>query len=65
MVSFIAAAASVALMTLFIFGTWRYLKRIRDGRADPIIDPSWTSNMRPASPPPHLHHSVDCPNDRA
>ena len=43
------------LMALFIFGSWWYFKRIRDGRADPVINPSWTTNMRPTSPPPPLH----------
>jgi hypothetical protein len=59
-VGILAAAACFALMALFIFGSWWYFKRIRDGRADPVINPSWTTNMRPASPPPPLND----PNDR-
>ena len=60
MIEILAAVGCLVLMALFIAGSWWYFKRIRDGRADPVINPSWTSTMRPASPPPLLHD----PNDR-
>ncbi|MGV0834182.1 hypothetical protein [Mycolicibacterium thermoresistibile] len=46
--------AGVALMVLFVVGSLWYFRRIRDGRADALVNPSWTSDMRPASPPPPL-----------
>lgn len=54
MIEIIAAVGCLVLMTLFVFGSWWYVKRIRDGRADPIVNPGWTTDMRPASPPPPL-----------
>ncbi len=45
------AIASLTLMALFIWATLRYFRRIRDDRADPLVSPSWTNDMRPASPP--------------
>jgi hypothetical protein len=54
MAEILAAAVCLVLMALFIFGSWWYFKRIRDGRADPVISPSWTINMRPANPPAPL-----------
>jgi hypothetical protein len=59
MVATIAAIVCPAAMALFIVGSWWYLKRIRDGRADPVISPSWPSTMRPTSPPAALHTSAD------
>lgn len=46
--------AGIALMVLFVVGSLWYFRRIRDGRADPVINPSWPSIMRPSSPPPPL-----------
>jgi hypothetical protein len=44
-------AAMLATMALVvIFAIW-YTRRIRDGTADPIISPDWTSFERPTSPP--------------
>lgn len=40
----------VSLMALTVaFAVW-HTKRIRDGRADPITSPDWTSIERPACP---------------
>lgn len=50
MVEVIAPIVGLLLMAVFFFGSWRYFRRIRDGRADPVIDPSWTTDMRPPSP---------------
>ncbi len=54
MTEILAVIIGVALMTLFVVGSLRFFTRIRDDRADPIINPSWTSDMRPVSPPPPL-----------
>lgn len=47
----IAGISIVLLMTLFVWLSLRYFKKIGRGDAAPIIDPSWPTNMRPASPP--------------
>lgn len=52
MTGLIVSVVSLALMGLGIVGALWYFKRIRDGRADPVVDPSWPTIMRPASPPP-------------
>lgn len=52
MTEVVAAIVGLILMALFVFGSWRYFRRIRDGRADPLVDPSWTTDMRPSSPRP-------------
>lgn len=59
MTEILAAVVCLLLIALFIAMSLWYFKRIRDGRADPIINPSWTTNMRPASPPPPLHDPDD------
>jgi hypothetical protein len=41
----------VALMGFVVVLAIWYTRRIRDGRADPVISPDWTSMERPASPP--------------
>ena len=38
-------------------GVGLYLRRVRQGRADPVVDPSWPSNLRPM--PRHLHDPAD------
>jgi hypothetical protein len=49
----------LALMALFVVaGLWCF-RRIRDGRVDPLVNPSWTSDMRPASPPPPLRATTE------
>lgn len=52
MTEVLATIAMVVLMALFIVVSIRYFKKIRDNEADPIIDPSWPTIMRPSSPPP-------------
>lgn len=52
MIEVIAPIVGLALMVLFIAGSLWYFRRIRDGRADPLVDPSWTTDMRPPSPRP-------------
>jgi hypothetical protein len=54
MVEILAPAACLVVMAVFVASSWWYFRRIRDGRADPVVNPSWTTNMRPASPPPPL-----------
>jgi hypothetical protein len=36
----------LALMALFVVAALWYFRRIRDGRVDPLVNPSWTSDMR-------------------
>ena len=52
MFEIVAAVVGVVLMALFVAGSIRYFRRIGAGRADPLVDPSWTEMMRPSSPPP-------------
>lgn len=54
MIDILAAIASLVLVALFILATLHYLRRIRAGRVDPLVSPSWTEDMRPAS-----HKSID------
>lgn len=62
MTEIVAAIGGLALMALFVAGSLFYFRRIRSGRADPLIDPSWPTNMRPASPPPSLRPNA--PDER-
>jgi hypothetical protein len=59
MVAIVAAATCLAAMALFIGGSRWYFRRIRDGRADPVINPGWPSIIRPASPPAAPHVAAD------
>jgi uncharacterized lipoprotein YddW (UPF0748 family) len=50
----LAPIVTIVAVGLFV-GAWVfYLRRVRQNRADPVVDPSWPSNVRP--PPRHLHH---------
>ena len=55
----IAAVLSLAIIALGIDASTCYLKRIRDDQADPVINPTWTSDMRPA----RLHLAECRPGD--
>jgi hypothetical protein len=62
MADLLAPALTLLVMGLFI-GAWVfYLRRVRQGRADPVVDPSWPSNLRPM--PRNLHDpaEVDAPH---
>lgn len=48
------AIVTLMLMVIFLWVSIRYFRKIRDGRVDPLVSPSWTNDMRPASP-----HSLD------
>ncbi len=50
MIEVLAVIGCLLLMVLFLVGSLQYFRRIRDGRADPLVDPSWTADMRPPSP---------------
>ncbi|WP_099025790.1 hypothetical protein [Mycolicibacterium palauense] len=50
MIEVLALIGCLILMTLFVAGSLWYFRRIRDGRADPLVNPSWTTDMRPPSP---------------
>ena len=49
----IAPLITLAVMALFVAAWLFYLHRVRQGRADPVVDPSWPSNLRPM--PRNLH----------
>jgi hypothetical protein len=52
MTQIVGALVTLAVMTVFVAGSLRYFRRIRAHRADPVIDPSWPTIMRPSNPPP-------------
>ena len=54
----VAGISLVVLMALFVWLSLRYFKKIGRGDAAPIIDPSWPTNMRPASPPDLRQHDT-------
>jgi hypothetical protein len=43
-------AVMVVLMALVVVAAFWQFRRIRDGRADPVIAPDWTSLERPVPP---------------
>jgi hypothetical protein len=46
-----------------VIGGWVfYLRRVRQGRADPVVDPSWPSNLRPMPRTLHDPADVDAPH---
>ncbi len=48
MTDIIALLATVGvIVAILLISRYVYLHRIRDGRADPVIDPSWPSTVRP------------------
>ncbi len=53
MAEILAPIITILAIGLFV-GSWVfYLRRVRQGRADPFVDPSWPSNLRPS--PRQLH----------
>jgi hypothetical protein len=62
MTEWIAFGATIAVIAAVLAGRFFYAWRIRQGRADPVIDPSWPSTARPqlyplAEPPPDTETS--------
>jgi hypothetical protein len=47
MAEILAPVLSIAAVVLVLVAAWYYLRRIRRGRADPVIDPSWPTMVRP------------------
>jgi hypothetical protein len=47
MTDLIAPIVTIAVMALFVAAWVFYLRRVRQGRVDPVVDPSWPSNLRP------------------
>ncbi|BBX09928.1 hypothetical protein [Mycolicibacterium aichiense] len=45
----IAAVVGVVLIALFIYLSLRYFRKIGRGEADPVINPGWTTDMRPTT----------------
>lgn len=52
MTDVLAALVSLAGVALFLAGTRWYFRRIRAGRADPVVNPGWPTIMRPTNVPP-------------
>lgn len=50
MVEIVAAVGGAMLVALFIGASLRYFKRSGDGRAEAVMDPSWTSDMATGQP---------------
>ena len=57
MTDLLAPALTLAAIGLLLAGGVFYFRRVRQGRADPVVDPSWPSNLRPM--PRHLHDPAD------
>ena len=53
MADLIAPILTIAVMVLFVAAWVFYLRRVRQGRADPVVDPSLPSNLQPM--PRYLH----------
>lgn len=49
MTEIVAAVVAVVLIAFFIYLSLKYFRKIGRGEADPVINPSWTSNMRPTT----------------
>jgi hypothetical protein len=47
----IAMLATVGVVVAVLIFRWLYMHRIREGRADPIVDPSWPSTAMPHHQP--------------
>jgi hypothetical protein len=43
----LAPLLSIAAVVLTLGASWYYLRRIRQGRVAPVIDPSWPTMVRP------------------
>jgi len=57
MADLLAPALTVVTIGLFV-GAWVfYLHRVRQGRADPVVDPSLPTNLQPM--PRYLHDPAD------
>jgi hypothetical protein len=53
MTQILAPIITILVIGLFV-GAWVfYLRRVRQGRADPVVDPSFPNNLRPL--PGQLH----------
>ena len=47
MTEILAPVLSITATGLVLVARWWYLRRTRQGRADPVIDPSWPTMVRP------------------
>ena len=62
MADLLAPALTAAVIGLFV-GAWIfYLRRVRQGRADPVVDPSLPTNLRPMPRYLHDQSDVDAPH---
>ena len=62
MADVLAPALTVTVIGLIVAGWAFYFRRVRQGRADPVVDPSWPSNLRPMARHLHDHADVDAPH---
>ena len=53
MAEVLAPIISILVIGLFVAAWVFYLRRVRQGRADAVVNPSWPSNLRPL--PRQLH----------
>ncbi len=47
MTEILAPVLSIAAVGLVLVSRWWYLRRIRQGRVNPVVDPSWPTIARP------------------
>lgn len=59
MTSVLPFVALVALVALFMLGSYGYFRQIRNGRMDSRLDPAWGPYSSPASPHPLRDPSTD------
>lgn len=58
MTQILAPLITLLVIGLFV-GAWLfYLRRVRQGRADPVMDPSWPNDLRPLPGPLHDSHDT-------
>lgn len=57
MADLLAPALTLLVIGAFVAAWVFFLRRVRQGRVDPVVDPSWPSNLRPM--PRHLHDPAD------
>lgn len=62
MADLLAPALTVVVSSLFV-GAWMfYLRRVHQGRADPVVDPSLPTNLQPMQRYLHDPADVDAPH---
>ncbi|MDX1886052.1 hypothetical protein [Mycolicibacterium sp. 120270] len=62
MADLLAPTLTLLAIALFIGASAFYFRLVRQGRADPVVDPSWPSNLRPMARNLHDPADVDAPH---